>query len=288
MSTTVSTVCRLALVVALVALALPAFAADLVIENGSDLWRTPGNGTSFVSFKADPIPRDFFCSGSRLFKGNVIVRGVPIVTRPEGALRKTDTIVHRLDDAVFNEAGVATTRVQLRALQFEGVDLLRNECGAFKVNVALSGVQPITEMQIVRQGPDHGYFETEISLNIKISFTPADRRGQVLEITREVNFPRARNLWAARPGPEGIQREGYVQVDTDGNGRVDTFVPGTSRNFAAGVRPDGTSILPELEVGQQLRGTGNLADSAGLLQQAVVACMDVTCHCGQDGTHCPQ
>lgn len=275
MRTTVSTVWRLALAAALVALALPAFAADLVIENGSDLWRTPGDGTTYAKFDTDPIPRDFFCGGSRPFTGEIIFQGVPIATKPRGVLGNTDTIVHRLDDAVFNEAGVATTRLQMRAMQFEGTQLFRNECGKFKVGLVLDGEQPITEMTVRRTGPDHGTFEARIWVNVKMTFTPVGRKGPVLELTREVRFPPARNVWASRPGPGISTHEGYVQVDTDANGRADTYVAGTSSNFAAGWRPDGSAAIPRTQLQiQQAR-----------LDQEMQ--LEVSCHEDPCGLHCP-
>lgn len=272
MSKTLSTVWRLALAAALVALAVPAFAADLVVENGSDLWRTPGDGTTYAKFDTDPIPRDFFCSGSQPFSGRIIFQGVPIATRPRGVLGNTDTIVHRLDDAVFNSEGVATTRLQMRAMQFEGTKLFRNPCGKFKVGLVLDGAQPITEMELRRLGPDHGIFIAQISANVKITFTPVDRKGATLELTREVRFPPARNVWASRPGPGTSTHEGYVLVDTDANGRADTYVAGTSTNFAAGWQPDGSAAIPRTQLANQ---------------QARIEVIYVDCHEDPCGIHCP-
>lgn len=280
MRTTVSTVWRLVLAAALVALALPAFAADLVIENGSDLWRTPGDGTTYAKFDTDPIPRDFFCSGSRPFSGRIDMQGVPIATRPRGVLGNTDTIVHRLDDAVFNADGIATTRLQMRAMQFEGVELFRNECGKFKVGLVLDGPQPITEMKLRRTGADHGVFVAQISVNVKITFTPVGREGPALEVIREVRFPPARNVWASRPGPDTATREGYVLVDTDANGRADTYVPGTSTNFSAGWRTDGTAAVPKLDLAIQ-DGSRLIGDTEN--QSLFLA----ECHPDECGVHCP-
>lgn len=234
----------LVLALALTAMASPAFAID-VIQNGSDLWQTPGNGTTYAKFDTEPIPAGFFCSGSAPFTGRVIFQGVPIATSPSGAFGPTDTIVHRLDDAVFNKEGVATTRIQMRAMQFKGVEPLRTKCGKFNVGLVLDGnLQPITKMDIYRLGDDHGYFVAEISVNVKITFTPVSGKGPTLEVTREVRFPPARNVWASRPGKGVSASQGFVLADTDGNGRADAYVPGASNNFAAGWHKDGTLATP--------------------------------------------
>src|SRR5215475_12058832 len=102
-------------------LAVPALSADRVVTNGIDLWKTPGDGTTFADFSKEAIPAGFFCNKSERFTGKIVFRGVPIATSQPGALGVTDTIVQRLDNAPFDKRGVATTRIQVRAMQFESV-----------------------------------------------------------------------------------------------------------------------------------------------------------------------
>lgn len=264
----------LVLALALVASVPTAYAGD-VIQNGSDLWRTLGDGTTYAKFDTEPIPAGFFCSGSAPFEGRVIFEGVPIVTSPSGAFGPTDTIVHRLDDAVFNQEGVAHTRIQMRAMQFKGVDVLRNECGEFTVGLVLDGsLQPVTRMAIHRLGPDHGYFVAEISANVRITFTPKSAGGEALELTREVRFPPARNVWSTKGGEGAIVRQGFVLADTNGDGRADNYVPGTSANFAAGWRPDGAAAIPMT------------AEELGQLDP-IAAMLAAGCHEDPCGLHCP-
>ena len=45
------------------------------------------------------------------FAGRIPFKGVPVATSVPGVLGATDTITQRLDDAVFNRRGVATTRL---------------------------------------------------------------------------------------------------------------------------------------------------------------------------------
>jgi hypothetical protein len=218
--------------------ALPALAADRSIQSGVDLWYTPGNGKTYIDFAKIPIPAGFFCFKSTPFRGKVVFEGVPVATGEIGVLAKTDTIVQRLDEAVFNKNGVARTRIQVRALHFQSVKPIQTACGAFNVEVRLKGPQPITSMKIVRQNEHGGRFFAPIWVNGKVVFTPVGKRSsEVLEITRNVRFPAHQGIaWADRLGGLGIERLGFVLVDTDNDRVPDTYLPGTSSNFAAGVR----------------------------------------------------
>ena len=69
-------------------LSLPA-AAGQPVMNGVDLWATPGDGTTFYNFQADPLPAGFFCPGSTAFAGRVSFKGLPIATSVPGVLGTT-------------------------------------------------------------------------------------------------------------------------------------------------------------------------------------------------------
>ncbi|HEX9943238.1 MAG TPA: hypothetical protein VGG03_14555 [Thermoanaerobaculia bacterium] len=220
-----------------VLLAVPAFAANRTIVNGIDLWITKGNGRTFADFSKEVIPAGFFCSRSAPFTGKVVLRGVPIATGQPGVLGATDTIIQRLDNAAFNKRGVATTRIQMRAMQFESVAPVKTACGDFKLNVTLDGEQPITTMRIVRDNAKGGRFWAPIWVNVKLSFTPIGRvTTEALELRKALRFPPAPiAYWSALDRPAG-PAEGFVKVDTDSDGAPDTFLPGIS-NFAAGQSP---------------------------------------------------
>src|SRR5215468_7113443 len=109
----IRSVALVAIVTALISGA-PAFAAE-TIHSGVDLWMTVA-GFAQTSFADEPIPAGFFCEGSQPYTGTVKFKGVPFATAPAGSLGGMDTAVRRLDDAVFNEKGEATTRIQLMAL----------------------------------------------------------------------------------------------------------------------------------------------------------------------------
>jgi hypothetical protein len=218
------------------------FAAERVIQNGIDVWMTPGDGSTFVDFAKKPIPAGFFCSGSAPFTGKVAFRGEPIVTGNPGVLGTTDTIVQRLDDAVFNKKGVARTRVQFRALSLKSLAPIETECGKFTVTATLDGVQPITRMVITRENKAGGRFTAPLALNVKVRFEPVGWVSkETLEIPVAVRFPGTVKMpWqkAAAPVPAG-----FVLVDTDGDRVADTYLPGTS-NFIAGKPSPAASRKP--------------------------------------------
>jgi hypothetical protein len=221
--------------VALVLAAVPAMADD-AIYNGSDLWTTPANGKTFTDFSREPIPAGFFCAKSAPFTGRVAFKGVPLRTS-EGALGRVDTIVQRLDDATFNKRGVASTRIQMRALLLESVAPIKTACGSFNVTARLDGTQPVTRMRIVRESENSGYFVSNLAVNVKLTFTPVSGKARErLEVSQKIRFNPNRVSWverAAITGSKSLEKKGFMLVDTDGDLRPDTYLPGTS-NFAAG------------------------------------------------------
>lgn len=256
---------RLGLFAVLLLIALPMFAADRIIQSGIDPWSTPGNGKTFVDFSRNPIPAGFFCSKSAPFTGRIIFRGIPIVTGEPGALGKSDTIVQRLDDAVFDKNGVASTRVQVRALHFVSVEPIKTSCGAYSVEVHLNGEQPITNMRIVRENENGGLFFAPLSINSKLVFMPVrGSSNEILEIIDNVRFSIKRGRpWADHAAPKQVRRAGFVKVDTDNDRVPDTFLPGTSVNFAAGV------------------------SSRRLEARGPVTQLESACYEGDTTTHCP-
>ena len=236
------------LTASLLLVASAASAATAVVYNGIDMWKTEADGTSFQDFADDPIPAGFFCAGSSPFNGRITWQGVPLKTEPPGALGDSDTIVHRLDDAIFDKDGVATTRLQVRALSFAGVEPLQTSCGTYEVRSALHGEQPITEMRIVRESDNGGRFTSVLALNVRLTFHPVDKLGgRTLFLDRTVEFQPTHPIrWtdstqtpsrvlqlSKDPGAkkEIVRFDGFPLVDTDGNDEPDTFIPGTSNFF---------------------------------------------------------
>ncbi len=230
-------VCVLALAILA---ALPAAAATLhSIENGIDVWRTPGDGTSFVKFDKSPIPAGFFCSKSAAFKGRIVLQGRPLATGAPGELGGADTIVQRLDNAAFDAKGVATTRIQLRALQLESVAPVKTACGDFNVRVSLSGTQPTTAMKIVRDNETSGRFVAPLKVQYRVSFSPTNGApAKSLELVRSFTLaPAANATWGVIEKRGNAVRQTNVLVDTDGDQIPETYLAKTSGNFQAGWTP---------------------------------------------------
>jgi hypothetical protein len=255
---------------ALVLAASPAMAADNVIFNGSDLWVTPADGSTFADFSQEPIPAGFFCSKSAPFTGRITFKGLPLATS-EGSLGKVDTIVQRLDDAAFNKRGIATTRIQMRALLLESIAPVKTACGSFRVKVQLEGAQPITRMRIERQSEDGGRFSAPIAVNVRMSFLPVSGKAhERLEVTRNIRFRPSPIPWSLHTGDSrGLEKAGVLLVDTDGDGRPDTYLPGTS-NFAAGVRAPGDKSCVSWD--HQAPTHTHSTSSWALLEESATAC----------------
>jgi hypothetical protein len=212
---------------------LPAVAASAPgIQRGIDPWTTVPDGT-YSDFSNNPLPAGFFCAESPAYTGRIWLKGVPLVSDSE-TLGTTDTIVERLDNAVFNKNGVARTRVRVAALQLEGIENFKSVCGEYKVRVTLDGEQPVTTMRILRDNNKGGRFLVPLSLNTKVIFTRVDNEAEQLEFSYPVQFPvNPHNRWAYRNLVPSAKRIGQLTVDTDWDGVPDTVLPGTS-NFSAG------------------------------------------------------
>lgn len=223
-----------------------------LIYRGSDLWKTSPTGPSQLYFADHPIPAGFFCSGSAPFTDLVRFRGEPLASEPAGALGNTDTIVERIDDAVFDSSGVATTRIRMRALSMESIEPIATGCGPYHVSVKLEGEQPVTEMTIFRNSELGGYFHAPLELVVRITFTPVTLKGefrslrpvfedkrdgwdyQPLSIVHSLRLPADPDAsWTSFPGQGGVSFGDPVKVDSDGNGSMDINVQKTS-NFYGG------------------------------------------------------
>lgn len=222
----------------------PGFAAAPVISSGIDVWHTSEDGSSFTDLSQNPIPADFFCSGSKSFAGRIHFKGGPLATEPPGALEGIDTVIQRLDDAVFDDTGVARTRLQVKALSLIGVEPLDVGCGRFEVAATLAGDQPITEMTILREGEHGGTYLAPLSLAVRLTFTPLDRDAPPLELIQNISLEAIPDApWSTTTGPGHVRREGFIVVDTDGDRTPDLNLPGTTRGFVAGREAPGKRDL---------------------------------------------
>jgi hypothetical protein len=214
---------------------LPLLAAEATIQRGIDVFTTRGDGTTFFDFGQNPLPAGFFCKSSAAFTERVALKGLPLATGTPGQAWGADTIIERLDDASFDQDGVATTRIQFRALSLVSVAPVKTACGDFHVYASLAGPQRTTTMKIYRTEKEGGNFVAPLAVNARITFIPVkpprNKEARSLEVTKSFTFP-------ASPLPWSFQNTkarsiGSVVVDTNGDLIPDMQLPGRS-NFMAG------------------------------------------------------
>lgn len=225
-------------------LGLPPLAADPVIQRGIDVFTTPADGRTYYDFTLSPIPAGFFCARSKAFTGRVAFKGVPLVTATPGQFRDGDTIVERLDDAAFNSKGTAVTRIQVRALSLASIAPIQTACGAFHVYVTLGGEQRVTAMSIHRTHENGGSFVAPLAVDTRMTFIPVRRArnegARKLELAGSLTFPPQALPWSLTASSRTTGSSPVV-VDTDGDLKADTALPGTS-NFAPGWSPENLTL----------------------------------------------
>ena len=226
----------LLMLVASLVVGLPLLAAETTIQRGIDVFTTRADGTTFFDFGQNPLPAGFFCERSEAFTERVALKGLPLATGAPGQLWGTDTIVERLDDANFDRDGVATTRVQVRALSLVSVAPIKTACGAFHVYVSLAGPQRTTAMRIYHTEKNGGNFVSPLAVNARITFIPVkpprNKAARALEVTKSFTFPASPLPWSFQDSAKA-RSIGSVVVDTNGDLIPDMQLPGRS-NFMAG------------------------------------------------------
>ena len=160
--------CTLAVLVCTFLLGLSPLAAAPMIERGIDVFTTPADGKTGYDFARSPIPAGFFCKGSKPFTGRIAFKGLPLTTEIPGQLGVADTIVERLDDAVFDAKGTAVTRLQFRALSLVSIAPIKTNCGAFHAYASLSEKQRVTMMRIHRTEKDGGNFVAPLAVDVRL------------------------------------------------------------------------------------------------------------------------
>jgi hypothetical protein len=228
-------------------LGLSPLAADPVIQRGIDIFTTPADGRTVYDFAENPIPAGFFCKRSKAFTGRVAFRGLPLATEVAGQLANADTVVERLDDAVFDAKGTAVTRIQFRALSLVSITPVKTSCGAFHAYVSLGGTQRVTTMSIHRTGEGGGSFVAPLAVDVRMTFIPVKpargKGARRLELAGSFTFPASPIPWSFTDNAMA-KKMSTVAVDTDGDLSPDTRLPGTS-NFVPGLSPDNPMLKTE-------------------------------------------
>lgn len=213
--------------VALLALlAAPAWTQNVL--KGSDVWSTPGDGSTHAVLS---LPLDFFDPGCT-FQGTVVLKGVKIATSPANAFGNADTVIERLTDGAFDGNGVDILPIAVRALHFKSTQNIATTCGQWAADVSLNNPQAVTRMTITRTSSSGGTFTAPISVATTWTFTRSDGAVRTLDTNNTLDSSTPIE-WRYSSCPGSVTTGGVVQVDTNNDGVPDTAVNGVS-NFYAG------------------------------------------------------
>jgi hypothetical protein len=151
---------RIAASLTLLALAaVPASALSIPV--GKDFWVTPPNGATNFEFKSGEVESLCGAPADDSWDHTVLLTGVPVVGTDY------DTVVGRLDKAVFNSSGTATTRIQVSHLAFKSLAPQRTPCGEIDWEVGLFGRQPVTSMTLRQTSDRGGIFLAKIAVSVE-------------------------------------------------------------------------------------------------------------------------
>lgn len=196
---------RFAFALALLMLAALPGAAQ-TIPAGPDRWVTPANGQTYFVFP--PGDLESLCgkpASGALYQ--VYFVGNPI------AGNDWDTAVTRLDNATFTSTGVASTRIQVTALRFKGLNPVTSPCGVLTFTAELNGAQPVSTMTLTKTSASGGTFTANIPVNVVVrAFNSTGTQIGSLFYSRTLPNPTTGAPWSF--GPTGNFRPGITTGDT--------------------------------------------------------------------------
>jgi len=225
---------RLGMMIALSAVlsAAPTLAQDRdVIPRGSDGWTTAGDGSTVAEVI---LPAGFLDKDCPAYHKEAVLVGVPVETSPEGAFDGADTIIERLDDATFDDKGVARTKIAVRALHFRAVDNLGTGCGEWSADVGLDKDQAVTQMTIVREDAKGGYFTAPIAVNALWTFRRTSDGAERQLRTSNVLTSEDRSPWQADSCGRAAASVDSVLVASGSGAGLKVAAASISRGFNPG------------------------------------------------------
>ena len=188
--------------------ALPAMSQ--VIPAGKDFWVTPANGQTYFTFPAGDVESLCGAPKSDFWDHRVALSGVPV------AGSDYDTVVGRIDDAVFDAAGYAKTRVQVAHLAFRGSSL-RTPCGSINWRVGLTSPQRVTSMEIRLTSSKGGIFNAQLAVDVEFRGFHANTGAYVGSLFYGFDLPDpSSGTGSGTPwsfGPNGEFRAGMTELD---------------------------------------------------------------------------
>lgn len=203
------------------------------LDAGIDLWETDVGAVTTV-------PGGFFCNGSPAWE--VPLTSKKLLTDRPTETGNTDTIIERLEDAVFDDSfnpAQATTSIRVRALSMQSSSSLTVTCDNNNELWRVSSVcfRPEesdndafkTDLTIRRTHDQGGTFSGSLKVPARLTFT-RDGDGAVLTLDQDVDFVIPSGTepdpdWATAPGAGGLQVTDFVTVDANCDGILDGSDP---------------------------------------------------------------
>lgn len=157
--------------------------AQTTITAGSDLWSTVSGGNqSMQDFSETPIPGNFFGDGSEPFTGVIEFQGLRLNDNPglrplnDIDLGLTDTIVHRLENAVLDGDGSsATVPIEIIALSLVAVEPITVITNGVESLWTVEAQLPLTDtpqgtMTITQTNSNGGTFSSSLPVSANLFF----------------------------------------------------------------------------------------------------------------------
>lgn len=216
--------------------AVPALAQD-VIPAGTDSWRTPPDGSTYTDLN---LPAGFLDKDCAAFQGRVVLGGVPVEADPKDAYSYGDTLVERLEDAVFDEKGVAQVKIIVRGLHFQGANTLKTDCGEWSADVGLAKEQSATVMTIVREDANGGYFQAPISVDTVWTFTRSSDGAVRTLGTSNILTSDEKSPWQAGTCTKAAATRNHrpALINPSGHGKPTMKIAAVTRGFNPGYGPN--------------------------------------------------
>jgi hypothetical protein len=185
--------------------ALPA-AAQPIIPPGNDFWVTPTNGQTIFGFPEGDVESLCGLPPVAGWDRKVALKGVPAVGSDY------DTVVYRIDDAVFDAAGNASTRIVLRHLAFASINPHATPCGELTWQVGHFGPQAVTTMKLRRITARGGVFSADIAVNVEFKGFDVNNK-YIGSLFYNFVLPDPNNGTPWSFGPNGQFRAGMTEAD---------------------------------------------------------------------------
>ena len=184
---------------------LPA-TAQQIIPPGDDFWVTFPDGQTVFTFPEGDVESLCGLAPVSGWSPTVTLKGIP------AAGSDYDTVVQRMDTAVFDAAGNAQTRIVLRHLAFASIHELATPCGVLHWRVRNFGPQAVTMMRLRRLTPMGGIFSADIAVNVEFqAFDPSDTYVGSLFYNFVLPDPQNGTPWSFGPG--GVFRAGMTEAN---------------------------------------------------------------------------